>query len=490
MKKIMIWLLILVTLASSAACGDPKDEKTDETTTAAGVTDTSAEIETETVFKAFDTLELKNYGGYEFDILYTQTERFYTDFHAPELNGAILNDAIFERNLKVEEALDVKINIKWQSYSQVNADLQTQVQADSYDYDMYGGHKTSLTLSYSGYLYNFYNMEDIDLSQEWWDQDWLASMSYADSIHTLVGDMCISHLLLVQAMTFNKKLFDDNSLEYPYELVREKKWTYDALYNYIKDYTADVNGDGQITWESDRYGLTGWGTESGYSTFYGSAFSFITKTPDDKYKMEFNAERLTAIMDKVFSIWYTANSYFNNTGSGSEHHKPFMIFKEDRALLCDVALCKIGSFLSDMESDYGILPEPMFDENQKDYNSYTGYSIPLIMVPVNCPDPGRTGKVMEALCTASYDDVVPDMYEIVTMVKNARDAESSEMIRIIIRTKAFDPAHWYTISGYGTFSRDIIATGNKNFASMLKTYEKVAEKNLESIIKSYEGMKK
>ena len=143
-------------------------------------------------------------------------------FTPPKLNGAILNDAIFERNLKVEEALDVKINIKWQSYSQINADLQTQVQADSYDYDMYGGHKTSLTLSYSGYLYNFYNMEDIDNSQEWWDQDWLASMSPRRlDTHPGRGHVHLPSLAR-QAMTFNKKLFDDNSLEYPYELVREK----------------------------------------------------------------------------------------------------------------------------------------------------------------------------------------------------------------------------------------------------------------------------
>lgn len=490
MKKIVIWLVVLTTLVSAVSCGVPDDVTTVETTSA-GEPDTSApETAAETEFKAFDTVEMKNYGGYTFHILYTQTESFYNDFNATEMNGSILNDDIFMRNSKVEEALGIDIDIKWESYTQVNTDLQTQVQAGNCDFDMYGGHKTSLTLSYSGYLYNFYNMEDIDLDQEWWDQDWLDSMSYADSIYTLVGDMCVSHLLLVQAMTFNRKLFDNNGLTYPYELVREKKWTYDALYNYIKDYTSDINGDGQMTWESDQYGLTGWGTESGYSTFYGSGFSFITKTADDKYAMDFSTERLTAVMDKVFAIWYTANSYFNNTGTVAEHPRPFTIFKEDRSLFCDSALCKIGSFLSDMESDYGILPEPMFDENQEDYSSYTGYSIPLIMVPVNCPDPERTGKIMESLCTASYDGVVPDMYQIVTEVKNARDAESSEMIRIIIRTKSFDPAHWYTVSGYGTLSRNIIASGSNNVASLIKTYDKVARKNLESIIGSYESMKK
>jgi hypothetical protein len=77
------------------------------------------------------------------------------------------------------------------------------------------------------------------------------------------------------------------------------------------------------------------------------------------------------------------------------------------------------------------------------------------------------------------------MYQIVTAVKNARDAESSEMIGIIIRTKFFDPAHWFTISGYGTFSRDMISKQSNNVASMVKTYDKIAQKSLEQIVNSF-----
>lgn len=243
-----------------------------------------------------------------------------------------------------------------------------------------------------------------------------------------------------------------------------------------------------MSYDTDRYGLTGWGAEAGYSLFYGSGFSFISKTAEDTYELEFNAERLTAILDKVYGIWVTAGSYFNNKGTADEHSFPFSVFTSDRALFCDSVLSKIGTFIASMESDYGILPQPMYDENQSDYCSYTGFSIPVSMVPANCPDASRTGTIMEALCTASYDNVTPDMYQIVTAVKNARDAESSEMINVIIRTKFFDPAHWFNIAGYGTFSRDVIAKQSQNFASMMKTYDKVAQKSLESIVSSFEKL--
>jgi hypothetical protein len=159
-------------------------------------------------------------------------------------------------------------------------------------------------------------------------------------------------------------------------------------------------------------------------------------------------------------------------------------------LFCDLVLYKVSMFLLDMESDYGIVPQPMFDENQADYCSYTGYTIPLIMVPKNCTDPDRTGRIIEAYCTASYDEVTPDLFSIVTEVKNARDNESSEMIRIIIRTKLFDPAHWYNITGYGSLSRTIVASRTNNIASSLKTYDKAAQNSLESISNAFEDLKK
>lgn len=479
---------MLAVLVLAVSCvNQPKDD--DGTTAPADSTNNPQQTAEETEFKAFDTVTHEKYGGYSFNILYTQTDNCYTDFFAQEENGSILNDAVFKRNIKVEEALDIKTVITWKSYGEVNTTIETLVKSGDYEFDMYGGHRSSLALSYGGYLYDFYNMENIDLSSEWWDPDWVSTMSVDNSIYALVGDISISSLLFVSSLCFNKNLFDANGLTYPYELVRNNKWTYDEFISLIGNYSQDLNGDGALTWDSDRFGLSGWGTEAGYSMFYGSGFTFITKTESDSYALQFNTERLTQIMDKVFEAWITSNSYFNNSGTAAQHAYPFNVFKEGRALFCDTVLSKIGTFLLDMQNDYGIVPQPMFDENQSGYSSYTGYTIPITMVPVNCQDPARTGNIIEAFCTASYDDVTPDMYEIVTAVKNVRDAESSEMIQIIIRSKSFDPAHWYNIDGYGSFARTLIGNGNNNVASSIKTFAKIADKKLASILAEFEKLK-
>ena len=95
---------------------------------------------------------------------------------------------------------------------------------------------------------------------------------------------------------------------------------------------------------------------------------------------------------------------------------------------------------------------------------------------------------MEALCTASYDNVTPQMYEIVTKLKNVRDEDSSEMIEIIIRNKFIDTAHFYNIAGYGTIPRDVIVNKTGNIASVLKSYERVAVKEWDKILEGFDKL--
>jgi hypothetical protein len=143
-----------------------------------------------------------------------------------------------------------------------------------------------------------------------------------------------------------------------------------------------------------------------------------------------------------------------------------------------------------MESGYGVIPIPKFDADQADYSSYASYTVPMTCIPVNAADRQRTGNIVEACCTASYDIVTPDIFEIVTKLQNVTDPESAEMVDIIIRTKMFDAAHWYCISGYHDFSRQMIMAASTNITSYLKGYTRNASKEVENINNLYLEAKK
>ena len=141
--------------------------------------------------------------------------------------------------------------------------------------------------------------------------------------------------------------------------------------------------------------------------------------------------------------------------------------------------------LSDMEAQYGIVPQPKYSEDQDRYYSYTAYTIPLVCVPAVVNDPAMVGNLIEAYCAASYDIVTPDIFEIVTKYQEAHDPDSSEMIDIVIRTKTFDPAHWFYLNGYHNFSRQLLTADMVNTSSYLKSQTNGADKQVNTINAAY-----
>ena len=489
MKRTLALLCAILMLASVAvSCGktEPAATTTAVTTVAAeeGTTAATTPAETEPP-KAFDSVPEQQLGGV-FHIRYAQADSCYEDFHAETLNGDVKNDLIYERNSMVEEKLGIDIQISWDEIGTVNNDCRLQVQSGSSDYDLFGGHRSSLQLSYQGQQYDLSDISTLDLTQEWWDQGYIEAVTLNDSLYTVIGDAGVSTLLFVSAMTFNKKLMDEEQISYPYDLVREGKWTMDALLNMTADYSSDLNGDGTLVRENDCFSLIGWGTETTYSLFYCSDFAFINRDAAGDPVLEYDTEKLNSAIEKLINVCLRDNVYIH-TGDATEaeQEKTFAVFSEGRSLFSDIVLSKIGTFYSAMEDDYGIIPPPKYDEAQENYCAYLGYTIPVMFMTVNTPDPERTGTVMEALCTASYDNVTPQMYEIVTKLKNARDEDSSEMIEIVIRNKFIDTAHFFDLEGYGTLPRTIVTNQTTNPASTIKAFERISAKEWEKIIDSF-----
>ena len=154
-------------------------------------------------------------------------------------------------------------------------------------------------------------------------------------------------------------------MAYPYELVRDGKWTMDALLTMTADYGSDLNGDGAMTRENDLYAMIGWSTESGYSLFYGSGFSFINRDAMGELTLGYDSDKLVNVLQKTMDIWLRDNVYiFTAATSGEEHTKTYGVFAEGRALFSDIVLSKIGNFYTGMDDDYGIIPIPKYTEEQ------------------------------------------------------------------------------------------------------------------------------
>lgn len=463
MKKIVSIIILLSMIVTLVACGgNDKDTSND-----AYVTDASGEA------TAFSTVRKADYDGYAVKILYMNAAGMDRDFKAEKLDGSVWNDKVYERNLLVSDTYNVTLSIEQMGTAEVTTLIRNTSLAGDSPYDVYGLQRPNLTLSYEGLLYDMSTVKDIDLTQEWWDQNWVDTMSVNGHLYSLVGDISPSTLQYASSLAFNKVLFANNGLEEPYDLVRQGKWTYEEYFKYVSGVSQDLNED-QTYDEDDYLGVVGWGTEASYTLFYGMDISFARVNKSGNIALGYNNEKLIDIYEKVYRLWITENNYIRLSTGGTNAfdnlQKVISVFKEDRALFLDSVLYMIGDYVSDMESDYGILPMPKYSEDQKEYCSYVGYVIPTTAMAVNVSDPDMIGNIIEACCTSAYDIITPSVYEIITKLQNVRDPDSAEMVDIIIRTKFYDVAHWHTISGYQDFPRVPLTNKTEDITSYLRNY--------------------
>ncbi len=496
MKRIIALLLCLVMcLPLFVACGgddEPKDTtKPAPETNNGAVTTTPTDNDDDWIGvsrdpNAIGKVAVNDWDGYTFKIYYNTQDNAQTDFICDAPNGDTLNDQVYARNSKVEEMLNINLHIDPDTDTTYATLLQNQHDAGwtEGDYNMVtGGGRSAITLSNKGILADLGTYDEINIYSPHWDQGYIDALMIEDSIYSLSGAYSVKSNLFVSSLCFNKNLFAQNGLEEPYNLVKTYEWTVDELLEYMDGFAQDYDNDG-YDWSKDRFTISGWATESAYGLFYGSGFSYCVND-GETIEIEYDRDQLDDIIDSVIDVWCKNGAFFSEHFSGIEHNMPFDIFKSGRALFCDIVLQKIGTFFTNMDDDYGILPQPMFSAEQGQYYSYAGYSIPLLVIPDTDPNVERTGNIVEALCAASNDIVIPKMFEIVTKLQNSRDEESADMIDLIISTKFFDSAHWLALTGYEALVRYIIRGKTNTTASYIKIYHDQAVRKLEGYVDAY-----
>ena len=159
-------------------------------------------------------------------------------------------------------------------------------------------------------------------------------------------------------------------------------------------------------------------------------------------------------------------------------------FSNGGAYFCEITLQKIDAFLRDMKDDYGILPIPKWNEEQEDYLSCVNGAGGFVVIPNNPADAERTGMLFEALAAGAYDMVTPQIYEVITKTKNVRDAESADMVNLIIRNRVYDPFYINLCTGYNVLQNQLSAK-KAEVASAVEKQIKGAEKALEKIVEAY-----
>ena len=493
MKKLTVWLLLCgMLLALLAGCVEKAPEQQGSTETDENG---SVVVEEESYWMnpdlKLDKVDL-NLGDVEVVIL------AYNKYDiAPEESSTDpLEDAVYRRDDKLENELGIEFNCAYQSdYNLISTAVKNDVTAGTGEYHIVYQHMidAARALAPGGYLYNLTDLEYVDFDQEWWDQDCKKGFVIGDNMMMVCGDLLPSAMLITASVLFNKNLFEENGWELPYEDARQGTWTLDDMLELTKDQTKDLNGDGKIIHTDDFYGVTAWAADADFNLYFGTGATMFSYDEDHLPVFDPNTDRLQEIYDKIYKLIITQNSFHVTWAQYDKDPSMYTatidVFRDGRALFFPTYLSTTTS-LRDMVDDYGILPNPKYDEKQTDYLGFVNGSASMACVPASLSEENLAiaGYMLEALTSASYNMVTDTLYDVVAKSKNARDPESAEMVDIIIRPKVFD-------FGYAHFSGQDFPCFNiaqtalqANKTSIVKditTSERKTRTELKKILKAY-----
>ena len=477
--------LLLAALLTTASCGDAGD--TPAVTDAAANT---AATETETVdTRLHDAVPDKDFGGKTFDILTAGnwdndwTEIF--EFTAEAENGEPINDAIYKRNLAVEDRFNIDIvEINYMGVDNGGGTgkgskfIEKSVMASDFAYDasLMGAYDVS-KLAYSGYLMDLASeVPYIDLSNPWWDQKANTDLAMKGKMFYTTGDISTIDNDCTFCILFNKSLLNTYDMEDPYQLVRDGKWTIDKFIEMASQVSQDLNGDSKYD-ENDLYGFCIW-QDSMMGMINAAGEKFCTINDKGDLELSLNTERSLNMITRYMDLAYDRQlsySLYHNTDSIE------IMFANDQVLFYSRYLCIIKKYRH-METDFGVLPYPKYDEGQESYyHTVAPYGCSFICVPAVVENVEMTGSVLEAMACESLYTVTPAYYDITLEGKQLRDNESSEMLDIILGSRVFDLGLFYQIGGYNEKIMDLFRYNRKDFTSMCEKHEKKANSNLEII---------
>lgn len=490
MKRVLSVLLLLCLLAPVfAGCSDNPSQGSGDTTAPSGsdtVSDTSDTAEqTE---ERDDVPADLSYNGFEFVIYNTNdpANSWYTTTFvtAEEDSAEVINSAIYNRNLALEDRFGIKISEQSVKINDVTNSITANDAAFSIALER---GFDAIAQAQLGYLVDLNKVPYINLDKSYWDQAARNQLNIADKLFIGVGDFITTNHDETIVMFFSKKLINDYNLENPYDLVRNYKWTLDKVSEMGAKVIKDLDGNGKMN-DQDQYALMSWSGVGYPFLFLGTGVNYMTLDENKKPVITADSDRFISAYEKIISMthsegdnfFYDANIRQNTRGFDNNHRVQEPMFREDKALFW-MEVVSWSKALREMDTDFGIVTAPMYDENQKKYYNYCNCNFYAIVVPTTA-DLERTGAIVEAMNSESKKTVTPAYYDVMLKSKYSRDEDSGEMLDIIFNNLVYDIGSIYSLGSINSGIYDLAAKNSTDLASYLAKQSKALNKQIDKMM--------
>lgn len=497
-------LALLMLMCVVVACAEPGNDTPDTTPTAGdsntpdsgnsgnnGDTDQPAE-EVTTKYTDDTVPEGLNFGK-TITLLYWSDQE-HEEFETEATNGDRVNDAIYSRNLTVEERLGITLAFLSTpgNYSNMNnwvSHINNSLQAGGGEFDVFASYSLSTAATASkGMCYNLLDegCSYLNFDQPWWPDRLLNEATINNKLYFASGDISANALYMMYVCFVNNDILEDMSLPQVYELVQSNEWTYDKFLSMCENVYIDLNADG-IKNDGDRFGYMSYGMHVD-PWFYGSGALIIDKDASGNLQLSD-----TYAGEKVIKTLETLTNAFYNTKDvtlGGSYAVCQEQFNDGNVLfLTERCRASIRDFDND-ELDFSIAPFPKYEASQDSYVTIMGNPFTLYALPIDSSDDElpMLSAFLEVYASESYRQVTPELFDVSLKYRYTNDPHASEMYDLVRTNLSFDLGRIFSsvLVGQEDFRNTVAQNAANTWASKSKAIKKQLPALLNKLISAYD----
>ena len=160
------------------------------------------------------------------------------EFFVEEDTGEIVVSAVFNRNLTVEERLNV--HLEWDEYprndaaygSVMKTAVQQQNSSGDGTYDIIANYGMRIaSCATDALLMNLHDADRIDLTKPWYyESATMAGTLHKGYTYFTAGDLSYNALARMSGVFFNQSLVTNYGIDDPYDMVLEGVWTIEKMH--------------------------------------------------------------------------------------------------------------------------------------------------------------------------------------------------------------------------------------------------------------------
>lgn len=491
--KLTSLLLAMLMLATACGGGETSSADSGETTAMSAPSETTAEEaaeetvpeETEPEYEPLPEVDM---GGFNMRFFnYDDSWMTWTVniLDAEETTGDVLNDAVWDRNNRMEETYNCVISeIKDPKPTDKLAAL---VQAGDAGAEVVMLHDETIVNHYtSGRLLTWDVLSHINFENPYWSWNATQVFNSGGKVFASAGDFSLGQSTRSFILLFNKDMYTDLGLQDDlYQLVLDGKWTMDKMVAASEAAVLDLNGDGVMNPADDRYGSAGAIKLYFGSLVTGAGIKYVELDEEgNAYFAIPGSEYAVTVMSDILAKHngnYVYTQLVDGIHNGSNESQ--IMFKNNQTLFQGTAMKSVANY-RDMDSDIGILPFPKYSEDQENYCALTsGGTMATLPVTLSPDSYENVGLLLEAMSRDSRTSVIPVYKETLLKSRYARDEGSAAMLDIIFTSAMYDIG-LSTIPGETYYKyMEVFMSGNDTFASLTKSISKIVNKKLETLAK-------